>query len=130
MSCWTSRSFSNPLSLLQFFSFLAKLDTIVSVALLEPFSFVERCLNLTAANIDSIRLASQLFIVTTATSVSFKTEITLRFDGGRIFSHTEFPSPEHTSPNTQQYRHTLFWQKNRIVRPKVHIQSSIFQISS
>ena len=32
----------------------------------------------------------QLFIVTTATPVSFETEVTLRFDGGRIFFNTEF----------------------------------------
>ena len=58
-----------------FLSSLQILNTIVSVVLLEPFPFVERCLNLTVANIDLIGLVSKLFIVTTATPVSFETEV-------------------------------------------------------
>ena len=58
-----------------FLASLQILNTIVSVVLLEPFPFVERCLNLTVANIDSIGLVSKLFIVTTATPVSFETEV-------------------------------------------------------
>ena len=38
----------------------------------------------------SFSLASQLFIVTTATPNSFETEVTLRFDSGRIFFNPEF----------------------------------------
>ena len=65
-----------------FLASLQILNTIVSVVLLEPFPFVERCLNLTVANhksvsfcIFSVGLVSKLFIVTTATPVSFETEV-------------------------------------------------------
>ena len=59
---------------------------------LEFFFLIEEGFSSSSSNdiLPSFSLASQLFIVTTATPVSFETEVTLRFDGGRIFFNTEF----------------------------------------